>query len=107
MPTSRRPEAAAVRKIPLPCAVGQADTIGEDDAAFPGFLVADLAISNHGRPLRFLTMGMATTKLQAKRGGGGYRGTFLAVRTVYLQDDASAPLIQDFWLVDALIFGGT
>ena len=43
-------------------------------------------------------MGMATTKLQAKRGGGGYRGTFLAVRTVYLQDDASAPLIQDFWL---------
>ena len=44
MPTSRRPEAAAVRKIPLPCAVGQADTIGEDDAAFPGFLVADLVI---------------------------------------------------------------
>ena len=25
-------------------------------------------------------------------------GTFLAVRAVYLQDDASAPLIQDFWL---------
>ena len=97
MAPSRRPETAVVRRMPLPRAVGHASTIAEDDDALPGFSVAYLAIGNHGRPLRFPTMGMATTKLRAKGGGGGYRGAFLAVRAAYLQD-ASAPLIQGFWL---------
>ena len=86
-----------MRRTPLPSAVGDGGVIPEDDEALPGFRVATSATGHHGRPLRFPLVGMATTRLRSKGGGGHYRGAFLAVRAVYLTD-SSAPLIQGFWM---------